>query len=111
MYSLILQLLLFSSLGTIILLLARALPRVSDESGVVHPESFFDRLLRRLPLEKVDTFLNGVFEKLLRKLKVGVLKIDNVVSGYLARLRRTNNTSNAGKDFFGNDNESGEKPN
>lgn len=90
MYDLILQLLIFSSLGAIIFLLARALPRVSDTGQVEHSTSFFDRLLTHLPLERVDAALDSFFEKFLRKVKILVLKLDNLINHYLGRIKKTN---------------------
>ncbi len=112
MYNLILQLFLFSSLGTIIFLFARAVPRVTDEKEAVHPASFFDKILTRLPLATIDNAVNAFFEKTLRKSKVVVLKLDNIITGYLGRLKKTNGALKEGKELFNNtesDDSTGEK--
>ena len=90
MYSLILQLILFSSLGIILYLMARALPRLDERKEVVHASGWFDRMLTRLPLAKVDAGVNSFLEKMLRKMKVIVLKVDNALNQYLNRVRRGN---------------------
>ena len=73
------------SLSVIVYILARALPRVPDE---VVPASAFDKLVERLPLEQVDNALVSTFEKILRKVRVLVMKIDNVINKNLDQLRK-----------------------
>ena len=87
MYDFIVQLVLVGSLGVMIYLLARALPRVTDDHGVM-PAGFFDRLVDRLPLERIDVAASSFFEKTLRKAKVLVLKMDNVINQYLEQVRK-----------------------
>ena len=89
MYSILANLILFASLGTMIYLLARALPRISDEQhNVITHTSAVDRLIGRLPMERMDNAISSFLEKFLRKLKVLVLKMDNVINNYLVQLRR-----------------------
>lgn len=90
MYSLLLQLILFSSLGIILYLMARAMPRLDERKEVVHASGWFDRVLSRMPLAKVDANVNSFLEKMLRKMKVIVLKVDNLLNQYLNRVRRDN---------------------
>ena len=87
MYDFIVQIVLVGSLAVMIYLLARALPRVTDDQGVM-PPGFFDRLVDRLPLERIDTAASSFFEKMLRKAKILVLKLDNVINSYLEQVRR-----------------------
>ena len=88
MYSLVLQLILFSSLGVILYLMARAMPRLDERKEVVHASGWFDRMLSRMPLAKVDAGVNSFLEKLLRKTRVIVLKVDNLLNQYLNQVKR-----------------------
>ena len=74
-----------ASLSVIVYLLARALPRVPDD---VVPASAFDKLVERLPLEQVDNALVSTFEKILRKVRVLVMKLDNTINRNLDQLRK-----------------------
>lgn len=87
MYDFIVQLVLVGSLGAMIYLLARALPRVTDDQAVL-PDGFFDRLVDRLPLERIDTAASSFLEKTLRKIKILVQKLDNVINSYLEQIRK-----------------------
>jgi hypothetical protein len=75
-----------ASLIVMVYLLARALPRVADDTGSV-PASAFDKLVEKLPLERIDRGLISVFEGMLRKIKILVSKIDNRINRNLDNLR------------------------
>lgn len=81
MYSFTLQFLIMSSLAAIIYLVARTVPRI-DENVILGGEkkSFFDNLISKLPLEKIDLLINNLTEKLLRRIKIVIMKIDNVLT-------------------------------
>ena len=88
MYNFIVQLVFVSSLATLIYLLARALPRVSEEVIVDNKsETVFDRIVKNLPLEKLDINLHSFLGKTLRKIRVVVLRLDNGINGYLDQLK------------------------
>jgi hypothetical protein len=87
MYDFIVHIVLVSSLAAMIYLLARALPRVSDDEGVLGA-GFFDRLVDRLPLQRIDLAMSTFFEKALRKAKILVLKLDNVLNEYIEQIRK-----------------------
>lgn len=78
MYELILQLVLMLSLAVIVYLMAVAIPRV-EETKVKNNNNGSTNL----PLEQLDDFLNSVKDKLLRRLKVFVMKMDNLISRQL----------------------------
>lgn len=78
MYELILQLVLMLSLAVVVYLMAIAIPRV-EEKGVKNNNNGSTSL----PLEQLDNFLNSVKDKLLRRLKVFVMKADNLISRHL----------------------------
>jgi hypothetical protein len=101
MFDFILQTILFISLALIIYLFARALPRVDDSGKVIHSKSIFDRILSRLPLREIDTRINTSFEKFLRKMKIVVMKSDNLINIRLDKIKKIN-TKNE---------DSGEEPN
>ena len=75
------------SLGVIIFLAARTLPRISEMVLTDSPRRKF-RWWRGLPLEKIDAVLNSFLEKLLRKIKLVLMKLDNFVSRQLNRIKK-----------------------
>ncbi|MDE2001383.1 MAG: hypothetical protein KGI60_02315 [Patescibacteria group bacterium] len=87
MYNFILQTIIMASLAVIIYLFARAIPRVGDPAFAGRDRDYVADLLDRLPLEKADAFVTMALEKLLRKLKVVVLKFDNILTRHLHGLR------------------------
>ena len=87
-YSFILQTLFFVSLGAVVVIIARALPRVEDEMMAKRSiKGRIETLIGKIPLEKMDESLNLVVHKILRRLKVVILKADNIVSGKLRGLK------------------------
>ncbi len=87
MYDFVVHIVLVGSLAMMIYLLARALPRVTDDNGVM-PAGFFDKMVEKLPLQRLDLIISAFFEKILRKMKILVSKFDNMINGYLAQVRR-----------------------
>lgn len=121
MYNFFLQTIAFVSLGAIIYLFARAIPRVNDsgEENIGKPSglrSYFDRLGSRLPLSKIDAILNSFFEKFLRKSKVIVMKVDNLLNMYINKVRKVNgngkgsNGSKNGTNFAASDSQNSGEP-
>ena len=89
MYNFILQLFIVLSLGVIVYLLARTVPRITDESGVSKPTTGgFDKLVSKIPLAKIDAALDSFLLKFLRKTKVLTMKVDNLLNIYLNKLRK-----------------------
>ncbi len=99
MYNFILQISLMASLGIMVYLFARGVSRVSDSIEEDAQKSKFDKLIDFLPLEKIDLVINEYFEKILRKIKLILMKLDNVVSNRLDKIKKTNgnNKSNGEK--------------
>ncbi len=87
MYSIFLQIIIMLSVGTIIYIMARALPRVGERVVPGTPAQYMDKLVKKVPFEKIDVFISGLAEKLLRKIKIYVLKIDNTVSAHLSKFK------------------------
>jgi hypothetical protein len=88
MYNFILQTIFMVSLGAIIYLVARALPRIDDVAVKTRPrQNYFDLMMKRVPIEKADAFVNMLLEKTLRKSKIFVMKLDNFLNTHLKSLR------------------------
>lgn len=72
-------------LGTVLYLTVQALPRIeevpSDEKG------FLERWARSEMPERIDAAFNNFLLKLLRKVKVLVLKLDNALAKHLQRMK------------------------
>ncbi len=86
----IFTLVLMASLGAMLYLMAQALPRVADAPEAEHdadPGASRGAWARSHVPEKIDAALNGFLVKFLRKIRVATLKIDNAVSGHLAKVK------------------------
>jgi|SRR3989344_3185170 len=88
MYNVVLQLIVFGSLGVVILMMAKALPRVSDAGAPSRGPGFFERLISKLPMARIDENINSFLAKFLRKSKVLVMKIDNFINHRLGKLSK-----------------------
>ena len=93
MYNFILQILVFSSLGLVIYLLARAMPRVGDVAEPQRQPNLFDKLMNKMPMEKIDENINFSLAKILRKFRVLVLKVDNFINHRLGKLNKKSGAS------------------
>lgn len=89
MYNFILQTIVMASLAVIIYLFARAMPRVNEFSVQKQGGDYIEDLLNRLPFEKADAFVSMAMEKMLRKSKVLILKLDNLLTRHLKNLKPT----------------------
>lgn len=103
MYDFILQIIVTFALALMIYLVARALPRVSELPAPAPKRDYVGEVIKRIPFKKIDDFLNSLAAKLLRKAKVFVLKLDNLISGYLGKLKTNGNgKENSKPDLFKN---------
>ena len=97
----------------VIYLMARAVPRVADE--ISKPAVKFDRWFGSLRLEKLDVILSNFLEKLLRKIKLFLMKLDNVTNNYLDKVKQTKLNGNGQKNkeekpnLFNSDDKEGER--
>lgn len=87
MAAFLLEMLMVVSIGAVLYLLARTLPRVSDidtspTPSAPAPHWLMDRL------EKLDEDILSFAEKFLRRLRVALLKLDNTMTGKLKRLKK-----------------------
>ncbi|MDD5060973.1 MAG: hypothetical protein PHN44_01660 [Candidatus Marinimicrobia bacterium] len=95
MYDFILQIFIMFSLGTVIFLVARALPRISETETANAPKSRTN-WFSSFPFEKVDAAVNAFSEKTLRKIKLILMKTDNMVSRQLNKFKKDGDNGNAG---------------
>lgn len=87
MVNFILQILMMLGLGAILYLMARALPRIDDSEFNPPPHSASSHRLT-VYLEKIDEWVNFFLEKFFRKLRLVILKLDNIVSQKLGKLKK-----------------------
>lgn len=90
MYNFILEIALMVSLGVMVYLIARAVPRVEDETAEPRGRSRLDDLLSSVPLSRLDAALGNFLEKVLRKTRLVLMRLDNVVGGHLNRVKKFN---------------------
>lgn len=76
------------SLGTMLYLVARSLPRVDEE--ISGKKDFLDRLSSSEIPEKIDAAFNGFILKTLRKTKVVLMRIDNFINDKLKKISPSN---------------------
>lgn len=99
MYDLIPQIIFFASLAAMVYLFVRAVPRVTAADIVIEEKKDqISHLISRIPLDKIDAWLNATLEKALRKAKVGVLKLDNTITRFLHKVRTPHHSNGQGKD-------------
>lgn len=92
MYDLILQLSLIISLSIMIYLLARSVPRVKDEELATIPiQSYFDQWIAKIPISKIDVWFNMFMAKFLRRLRIIVLKLDNLLHRQITSVHQNGN--------------------
>ena len=79
------------SLGAMLFMVARALPRVTDEGKVETKPTLIERwFMSDLP-HKVDTAMNSTTGKLFRRLKVALMKVDNYLTERLKNMSQNGN--------------------
>jgi len=96
MYDFILQIAVFASLGVIIYLLARGMARVPEtETEAVPPKhGIFDEFLKRLPLRQIDNFISLVLERVLRKIRLVLAKVDNLLNRSISKVKQGDKNGN-----------------
>ena len=90
MVEFIVTLILMTSLGMIFYLIVRSLPRIHEEPAVMHKENFLDRWAASDIPERIDANFNSFLGKSLRRIKVYLLKIDNVLTDRIKKLKVEN---------------------
>lgn len=74
------------SLGTILYLMVRTLPRIEDV-GTPEKRGLLERWVTSEMPEKIDAVLNGFLLKSLRRARVVVMKLDNTLTGQLKKIQ------------------------
>ena len=74
------------SLGVILYVAVRTLPRI-DESVISEKKGAWERWLASGVPEKIDRAMNGFLFKALRRLKVFLLRADNAVNARLQKIK------------------------
>lgn len=77
-------------------LIARAAPRVNDVSNDddIIPHAKIDKMLAKIPMEKIDILFSISVEKALRKIKLLLMKWDNVVTAHIKKIKHANGSVN-----------------
>ena len=75
-------------MAAIIYLVARTIPRIDENvvSGQSN-KSFLENFFSKLPLEKFDLMFDNLLEKILRKFKIVVMKMDNALTRRLSNFK------------------------
>ena len=81
----VLQTIIFVALGVMIYLMAMALPRIGDEEDNAPGET--SRAM--VYIEKADEIFQGFWEKTLRRVRVWILRLDNLITKRLGRFRKS----------------------
>ncbi len=85
MYDFILQSAFLAAVGAIVYIISRAVPRVNEIEG--ESKNVFDRWLASLPLEKADVIISVSVEKILRRLKVVFMRLDNALNRHIGKMK------------------------
>lgn len=85
MFKFIVEILIMVSLGTILYLLAKTMPRIDDrESDIPSLKTHWIMIY----LEKADQRLKFYWEKTLRRSGIVILKLDNIINKKLSKLKK-----------------------
>lgn len=69
-----------ASLGVVVYILAVAIPRVGEPESKPNP---IREWVHRLPLHHMDATINSFVDKILRKSKIVVMKVDNFITSHI----------------------------
>lgn len=89
MFQFVLTTIFMASLGTMLYLVARSLPRIGEE--VSSKPGFIERLSSSEIPEKIDAVFNNFLFKFLKKSKVFLLKVENFVNNKLKTISPNGN--------------------
>lgn len=68
-------------------LIARAVPRVSDEIAKPKSENKLSRIFSHTQIEKIDPIIHTFLEKTLRKIKLILMRLDSITNNYLEKVK------------------------
>jgi len=81
LYSFIFETIIFLGIGVIIFILARALPRIEDETAPrASQKSRLMYAIQDMPLDKIDDMIKLAIHKTLHKTKILINKADNFIA-------------------------------
>lgn len=83
-----------------IYLITRVIPRISEVAMPVPQRKYLDEWAKKIPFDKIDAFLNSLAAKFLRKAKIFILKLDNLIGDSLSKFKPANNS---GKEVLNRD--------
>lgn len=86
MLQFILTNILLLSIGVILYVTVRTLPRIED-NGTIEKKGILERWIASEMPEKIDAAMNGFLFKFLKRLKIFLLKADNSVSARLKKIQ------------------------
>ena len=86
------------SLGVLLYFVIRTLPRIEPDNGVPDTKGFFERLIVSKIPERVDGAVNSFLFKFLRKFKVVLLKVDNIVGRQIKKIKPEANGNGENSD-------------
>ena len=92
---------LFISIGTILYVIVRALPRIDEESRPPLKRTVLERWITSEIPDKLDEVASSIMEKTFRKLKVFLLRLDNAISRRLQKMKPDANGNGKKFDFSG----------
>lgn len=87
------------SLGTVLYVLVRSLPRIDEEPSGASEQGPFERWIASEIPERIDQTVNAFMDKFLRKLKIFLLKVDNSLTNRLQKIKSSNGSSRSRIDF------------
>ncbi|MCL4406156.1 MAG: hypothetical protein M1471_01315 [Patescibacteria group bacterium] len=95
-YNFLLQIVMMAALAAVVYIASRVIPRIDDEiAAPALPNSlWWERAIKKIPLDKIDGTFNRFVEKTLRKLKIVIMKADNAVTGKLKGFKSENGKKN-----------------
>ena len=82
-----------------IYLLARSVPRVKDEEAVISGHNYFDQIFSKIPISKIDAWFNMFLAKFLRRLRIIVLKLDNLLHRKITSAHQNGNSHVISSNF------------
>jgi hypothetical protein len=90
------------ALAVAVYIFSRAIPRIDDEAIVTESKNslWWERTMKKIPLNKIDDSFDNFMEKTLRKVKIFLMKADNLVTGKLKGFKSENGKKNNDKGLI-----------
>ncbi len=87
MLKFLLEIVIVCAFGVVVYLFTRMLPRI-DDAHIASKEEKMKGDALSVYLEKIDEWLTIMFEKFLRRVKVWILRLDNLVNEQLNKFKK-----------------------